>query len=307
MAEENIVRKIIDEVCREKSIEKITLSYDWVIILKKGNVEKKIVNYKFHLNSKRSSEIARDKYSTYAVLKYYGIPVIEHHILFNEERVPGCEGINQNFAILKNDEKVVIKANSSSEGKDVFLCYKEEEKLVIVKRLFKEENDAVCVSPFMDIAYEYRAIFLDGEVIYLYKKKKPYVEGDGKLTVKELVEKDLKYLTELIEEKYANYVPEKGEKVMVGWKHNLSGGAVPIVIDEQDEYYAVVKSLAEKVGKVMELTYASVDIVVTQDKKMYVMEVNSTVCVTKFCELVPNGFEIGKKIYEKVIDKLFED
>lgn len=308
MEESNLIRKIIDVLCEEKGIEKITLSYDWVIIFKKGDVEKKIVNYKFHLNPKKSMELASDKYSTYCLLKHYGIPIIEHQVLFNEEMMPDFAYVNDEFRCLKNEDKVVIKVNrGSSQGRDVYVSNKEEEKLQIVKQLFDEENDAVCVCPYQEIEYEYRAIFLYGEMIYMYKKQKPFVIGNGKSTIGELIQENYQFFTEPIQDLDLNYVLKKGEKVTVGWKHNVSNGAIPIIIDENDAYYDTVKNIAEKAGKALDLNYATVDVVVTKEKEVLVMEVNSNVCIVKFCELMPNGFEIGKEIFSKVIDKMFEN
>lgn len=307
MKEENITRRMIEEVCKEKGIERTNLSYDWIIILKKGKKEKKIVNYRFHLNEKRATELTNDKYATYVLLKHYGIPIIKHEVLFNEEIMPDLVYANDNFNILRNHEKVVIKANDSFQGKDVYLCEHENEKLQIVKQLFEEGKDMLTVCPFMDIEYEYRAIFLYGEIIYIYKKQKPFVVGDGKLNLRQLIERDVIYLTQPSQDIDLKYVPQKDEQVIVGWKHNLSNGAIPILLDEKDLYYEQIKNMAEKAGKALDLNYATVDVVVTKDKQIYVMEVNSNVCISKFCQIVPNGFEIGKNIYAKVIDKFFEN
>lgn len=307
MREDNIMRRIIEGVCEEKGIERTNLSYDWIILLKKGEQEKKIVNYRFHLNETRAAELTDDKYATYVLLNYYGIPMIQHEVLFNEEMMPDCAQVNDNFKILRNHEKAVIKANDSFQGKDVYLCEQEDQKLQIVKQLFAEGKDMLTVCPFVEIEYEYRAIFLYGEIIYVYKKQKPFVVGDGKLSLRELIERDVVYLTEPIQDLDLNEVPQKGEKVIVGWKHNLSNGALPILIDETDLYYETVKNMAEKAGKALDLNYATVDIVVTKKQETLVMEVNSNVCISKFCQLVPDGFEIGKKIYAKVIDKFFEN
>ena len=35
------------------------------------------------------------------------------------------------------------------------------------------------------------------------------------------------------------------------------------------------------------------------------MEINGSVCMNKFTELVENGYEIAKEIYSKAIDKMF--
>lgn len=307
MKEENNKKKWIEEICREKGIEKIDISYDWISILKKGNVHKKLVNGNFYLNTKISSELAKDKYSTYELLRYYDLPIIEHAVLFNEKMMPNVESINGDYEILKNTKKQVIKANDSLQGKDVYVSEIENEKRQIVKEIFEKEIPAVVVCPYLEVEYEYRAIFLAGEIIYLYKKQKPFVVGDGKSNIRELIEKQLKYLEEPDSNLDFQKILNQDEKVMVGWKHNLSNGAIPLFVDENDVYAEKIKTIAKKAGNVLGLTFASVDVVVTKDKEISIMEVNSKVCIKKFCELMPNGYEIGKEIYRKVIDKIFEE
>lgn len=302
-----VKRNMIEEICREKGIEMVDISYDWITILKKGNIEKKLINNNFYLNSRVSVELAKDKYSTYEVLKYYGIPMIEHKPLFNPEIMPNVEGINRDFEVLKNAEKQVIKASDSSQGKDVFVSENAQEKWQIVEDLFKRQVEAVVVCPYVEIEYEYRAIVLGEEVIFLYKKQKPFVVGNGEWNVRRLIEQDLKYLTEPMADLDLESIPKKGEKVTVGWKHNLSNGAIPLFVNQEDLYAEEVKKMALETGKAMEIKFASVDICVTKEKKICVMEVNSNVCISKFCELMPNGYEIGKNIYARVIDKMFEN
>lgn len=308
MSEKPIKYKIIDEVCKEKGIEQINLSYDWITILRKGKQERKMIHYNLNLNSAVSQNLADDKYSTYSLLRFYGIPVIQHQVLFNEKIIPDCEAINDDYNILKNNDKVVIKANYSSQGKDVYVCDEEKEKFAIVNRLFDEGKESVVVCPYLEIEYEYRAFFLSGEILYIYKKKKPFVVGDGKSTVLQLIEKNLKYLKEPLKNLDLSYVPRENEEVIVEWKHNLSNGAIPLLVDKNDCYYETIKEIAIKAGKALDLTYASVDIVVTKAQEILVMEINATsVVVSKFCELVPNGFEIGKQIYGKVMDEIFQE
>ena len=95
MKEMSMKNKMIAEICVEKGIEKIDISYNWISILKKGEKQKKLLNGKFYLNSTISMKLADDKYSTYELLKYYQIPVIEHSVLFNERKIPDVATINQ--------------------------------------------------------------------------------------------------------------------------------------------------------------------------------------------------------------------
>ena len=169
-------------------------------------------------------------------------------------------------------------------------------------------NDTLSACPYIDISYEYRAIYLCGEILYIYKKKKPYVIGDGKNTIKELI--DIKFGTDakidLCRDIDLSKIPAKDEEVTISWKHNLSSGAEPIVIDESDEYVKQIREIAKKAGNALNIKFASVDVVVTEKKEIVVMEINGSVCMNKFSEIIPNGYEIAKSIYSKAIDKMFE-
>ena len=204
---------------------------------------------------------------------------------------------------------MVIKANNSYKGKDVYFCSNKKEIEEVINKLFENNCDTLSVCPYVEIKYEYRAIYLDGEILYVYKKKKPYIVGDGEKTISKLIEE--KFLDEIeidiSRDIDLNSVPKKGEKVTISWKHNLSNGAEPILIDESDEFLNKVKEISIKSAKAININFASVDIAQTEDKKLVVMEINGTVCMNKFAKMIPNGYEIAKKIYTKAIEKLLND
>lgn len=208
--------------------------------------------------------------------------------------------------LIKNDNKIVIKANDSCEGKDVYFCTTEEEIEEKIRKLFIEKNDTLSACPYLDIDFEYRAIYLYGEIIYVYKKRKAYVIGDGTKKLDDLIKEKFSNNIDLIRELDLEYIPQKGEEVTICWKHNLYNGAEPILIDETDEFVEEVKKLAASAGKATNMKFASIDIAVTSDKKVLVMEINKSVCMNKFAQMVPEGYKIAKEIYSKAIDKMFE-
>ena len=61
-----------------------------------------------------------------------------------------------------------------------------------INKLF-ETNGSISLCPYYDIKTEYRSFYLDGKVLLIYGKTKPFVIGDGNSTLRELIEK-LKYL-----------------------------------------------------------------------------------------------------------------
>ncbi len=306
--------KIIKEICEEQNIEEKMLSYNWIRELKKGDIIHHIINYQLDLNTANAYNISNDKFATYEVLSSNNIPTIEHRMIFNPQTrsnwyedkfIKDAEKL-----LLENDNKVVIKANDSSKGKDVYFCSSKKEIENTVKQLFSENKNTLSACPYIDIDYEYRVIYFYGEILYIYKKEKPFVLGDGNKTLKQLInEKNKEYNIniEIINFLDLNYVPYNGEKVIISWKHNLSNGAIPIVINEDEEYIDKIKSIALSAGKAMNINFASIDIALTKNKKVLVMEVNASVCMNTFTERIPNGYNIAKDIYRKAIKKMFEN
>ncbi len=312
MSSEKPFFRIMNEICEERNIKQDIISYGWINKLQKENDSKYIIGYQFDLNSAISYNIAGDKFATFEVLKSSNIPTIEHRMIFNPQtrtKYYQNKFLNEAKELLKqNNNKLVIKANDSCKGKDVHFCSNEEEIEDVVKKLFEEKNDTLSACPYIDISYEYRAIYLCGEILYIYKKKKPYVVGDGEKTIKDLIaekfSEDMKI--DICRDLDMDYIPENGQEVTISWKHNLSSGAEPIVIDENDEFIQEVRNIAKKAGDALNIKFASVDVVVTEKNEVLVMEINGSVCMNKFAEIIPNGHEIAKSIYSKAIDKMFE-
>ena len=306
---EKIFDTIINEICKERGIKVQRISYDWIKILEKEGKTSILVAYNFELNSAVSKVIANDKYATYALLEANDIPIIEHKLIFNPQTRQEYyydTYIDYIKELLDKDKKIIIKVNDSSQGKEVFCLNSIEDVENKINTLF-EYNDNLSICPFVEIDYEYRAIYLDGEIIYIYKKEKPSVIGDGKSSLKDLIQ--AKSETEeididIMDSLDLNSIPQNGEKVTISWKHNLSNSAEPILIDKNEENYNEIIELAIKTGKTLGITFASIDICLTSKKEILVMEVNSNVCMSKFSKKIPNGYQIVKDVYSKAIDKL---
>ena len=101
------------------------------------------------------------------------------------------------------------------------------------------------------------------------------------------------------------YVPEVGENVDISWKHNLSGGAKPTIL-QKGELYTKIEQLAIRAGKAMNINFATIDVIETTDGNLYILEINSGIGATIFTELVEGGTEIIKDIYRQAVKKLFQ-
>lgn len=311
MNEQKPIFNMIDEICKEKDISQRLLSFGWIRELKRENKIHHIIRYQFDLNSANAYHIANDKYATYTILKENHLPMIKHEMIFSPFSRSAYYDENYIEEVKKllaeNNNKLIIKANDSCQGRDVYFVTNIIDAKKVIEKMFNEKKDSISVCPFVEIDYEYRVVVLDGEVLYLYKKKKPFVIGNGTNTIKELIDKKYNSETELtlVKGLDLNYVPTKNEEVIISWKHNLSNGAEPVIV-ENDENLEKIKEIAIKSANAIGIKFATVDIACTVEKDLTVVEINGSVCMNKFTELVPNGYQIAKEIYSKAIDKMFE-
>ena len=220
--------KIINEICDEENITIKTISFGYITELQKDNKKRRIVGNSLEMNTANSYKIASDKYATYEMLKLYNIPTIKHYMIFNPETrsdFSNNEIEKANKIFEDNNRNIILKSNDSSEGKFVFKINDKKELQDTIANLFKDKKDTLSICPFYEIDYEYRAIYLDGEILFIYQKEKPFVIGNGIDSLENLVSKtDIQDLCVTLD---LNYVPYKDEKIVVSWKHNLSRGAIP--------------------------------------------------------------------------------
>lgn len=304
---------IIKEICSEMNIKLEKLSYGWILQLSKDGQVRHITDYMFDNNPQATGVIVSDKYATYEVLKSQNIPVVEHKMIFNPvirgEFIPK-EGIwNTVLSEFSKHSKVVVKPNNQCEGKGIELCSNLRQAKIAIQKLFNEHHTSVSICPYYDIKTEYRTFYLNGEVHLIYGKTKPFVIGDGKTQLKELIEALELPNVDVVKDNLAlldlNSVPQKGEKIEVSWKHNLSGGAIPTIL-EKGQLYQKIENLAKETGKAMNMNFATIDIIQTKDENLYVMELNSGVCADIFARTVDSGYELIKEIYRKAIITMFQ-
>lgn len=309
---------IINEICKELDIKVEKLSYGWILKLTKDDKVRYIVGNNFSLNLEASSIIIRDKCATYEVLNSFGIPAVKHKILFNPRDRADYVPKEGNDFVIENEflkySKLVVKPNTGFEGNGVTLCHTLDEALVAKDKLFKT-NTSISICPYYDIDKEYRVFYLNGNAELIYGKEKPYVIGDGKSTLKELISKiDLPkkdVVTENLSLLDLSNIPNLGQKVEVSWKYNLSGGAKPFVVErnseEEKELYDRILELALKAGKATNIGFATIDIIRTKDDNLYVLEINAGVSTNIFAQTVEGGRKIIKCIFKKALKNMFNE
>ena len=304
----DIFYKIISEICQENEIKLDLLSFDWIYELKKDGLVRHIVGRNFDLNKDASAQIVSDKYACYEVLHKNRVPVIDHLMLFNPLTRP--ENIENSGSMEKareyffqNNQRVVVKPNNGFQGKNVFLCENQKELEQAIQSIFLREN-SLSISPFANIKYEYRAFVLKQKSLYVYRKEPAYLIGDGITNVGELLK--LKNISEdhLFKNIKLSYIPLKGEKYSVTWKHNLNNGATATQV-KSGELLFHINELAQKAAKFVNIDFATVDIVLLNSGDLRVIEINSGVVAAKFLEQSPGQYETIKSIYSAAILKMF--
>ena len=304
--------KMLQELCKEMNIKIESLSYGWIFKLSKDNKVRYITG-NFDINRTASSKIACDKYGTFEVLKSQDIPIIKHTMVFNPEERKEYIKENEIWDIVykefDKEKKVVVKPNYGFEGKGVFLCNTLEETKEAVKFLLNR-NTSISICPFYDIKKEYRAFYLNGEILLIYEKEKPLVIGSGKDNVRTLVENLNLPNNDVVKNNLSkidmDYIPKENEKIELSWKHNLYGGATAKVIDKENKYYEEIEHLAIRSGKALDMSFATIDIINTKNDELYVLEINSGVAASIFSRIVENGKELTKEVYKKALIEIFK-
>lgn len=289
---------VIKEICNELNIDYKTISKDWITILEKDEKVHYIVGYKFDLNGNGISRIMDDKYAFYELVKLYKFPIIEHNIIFKNYDKKEVETL-----FCKYNKEVVIKINTGTCGKDVYKVNKIEELFKLLDDLLNN-NFSLSLCPYVNIKNEYRVILLDDEVLLTYGKIKPVVYGDGKKSIKDLLIEFNPY--------YFNKIDNLPKKILktnefyeYSWKFNLYQGAMPFLeIDDKIKKNIIKEGL--KIAKKLNLRFCSLDFVIDDNDNLLLMEANSGVMMDNFIKIIPNGMDIAKDIYRKVINKMYK-
>ena len=292
-------QKLMKEICDEKNISYKLVSKDWVAILQKDDKVRYIVGYKFPLNNQAVGKICDDKYAIYEVMKEFNVPVAEHHILF--------KNYDQNEIINyanKYNYNMVVKSNTGTCGNDMYKVNTKDEMISRIDELLKK-NFSISVSPYYDIKTEYRSIMFNGNVELVYGKKRPIVIGNGINTIYELLCEFNERYFKKINADNLNRVLNKGEVFEYNWQFNLSKGSMPFLLEEYIKENEI-KVMAQKIAAILDLKFASVDIIELTNGSYLLLEVNSGVMMENISESLPGGREIAKNIYTKAIDEMFK-
>jgi glutathione synthase/RimK-type ligase-like ATP-grasp enzyme len=308
--DERMIVKIIKEICEEENIDYTSFSYDWILRLCKNNQVGFVFGYNFGANNATSAHICDDKSATSEVLLFTGIPTVEHMFFMSPNNIFYIGG-NGNWSriqrMLEKYGKLVCKANEGNGGNMVFLVENPVQLEDAVHRIFKQHR-SMAISPFFHIIKEYRVIVLNGKVKLAYSKNIPFIKGDGKKSIRQLL---LEFMTdnELLltleyNEKILGHVLLDGEIWNINWKSNLGQGANPELVADRT-LLSELSNLAIKAASAISINFASIDIIKTNEG-LKVLEINCGIMMENFIRSTQQNYDIAKEIYRDAVHSMIK-
>ena len=237
--------------------------------------------------------IAEDKYLTYQLLKNVGIPTPESLI------IPGdCNDFSEAEAFLNRHKLVIVKPTCTNHGDGITMNISDEKQLADAIRIARKaaafsKSSAILVQKQVE-GKEYRFLVVDGKCIAVANRRPPFVVGDGKKTVEELIiEKNqnplrgnghdkpltkinIKEVAQTNGRDFLKLVPKPGEEVEVLRTSNLSRGGE--AVNCTDIASPELKNLAEAAAIHCQLGITGVDIITTDIRgggENHIIEINS--------------------------------
>jgi glutathione synthase/RimK-type ligase-like ATP-grasp enzyme len=316
---ERALVSILRGICAERGIKLTAFSADWIFCLQTSRRTGYVFGYDFTLNSASAKMISKDKAATSDLLSFHGVPRVEHRI-FHGPQLVGYVPTTGNWSALLEyfaccGRDVVCKPNEGTGGRGVFRARTPLDLELAVHRLFTSSR-SICVSPFEPFAGEYRVAVMNGRAEFVYRKRRRHVVGDGRRTLLRLLldqlndssdlASQLSFLAGLPEcDLDFNSVPSAGITVDLNWRHNLGQGAAPELLDARTERATQIAELAIRAMEVLGIALASVD-VVEASGKFKVLEINSGIMMESFVRSLPEGRDIARRFYEKIICSMLD-
>jgi len=308
--------KQINQIAARLGIEVKYLTGNWAIQLSKNGVTKFIVGYAFPLNDAACFKIVRNKNLCSDILTANKIPNVPHQLVLSPDILQKRKSKEGNFKIIQqfiseNNFPLLIKKNNSSKGEGVFLLNSEPELENVLAKVYSSDA-SLCLSPFRKNIREFRNIVLDGKCLLSYEKQIPFVVGDDKRTVFELLNEFFKThqsesskpgkLFESSLTNRFNEVPKAGEKIFLQWQHNRFIGTKYEMIENEE-----LNRIAVAAAKAVNGMFVSVDIIQSEKFGFEVLEINASVGI-HFPIYYPNSentYQQELEVYELAIKKSF--
>ncbi|MFY9228045.1 MAG: ATP-grasp domain-containing protein [Candidatus Microsaccharimonas sp.] len=158
--------KALRHICDEQSIALTSFSNDWLFELSRNNITRRILGYKFDLNSGVAAQTTEDKVASSMILAAHDVPAVPHTLVRTKNTTYDWKNPDYN--------QVVVKPLVGSGGIGVRLFQNQGQA---GEWMNSQTTDGWAISPFVSIKREIRLIVLDGEVLLAYEKHPVMIDG----------------------------------------------------------------------------------------------------------------------------------
>ena len=283
------------------------------------------------LNPVGSSDIAKDKDYANLFMRRLGYPVVpDSKTFFSKEWTEAIEASRRTIDDAYIHAKrlgfpVVVKPNSGSQGSGVAIVHNRREFYRAMRAAFKLDRVVLVQRPVY--GRDYRLVVLDNEVISAYERIPLNVVGDGKTSIRRLLQTKqrqfvaakrgtrIKVDDPRIAEKLKRQglslrsVPSLGERVFLLPNANLSSGGD--AIDVTESVNIAFRELAVRLTSDMNLRLCGVDLMIDGDinepptpGKYWVLEINAAPGLDHYAKTGKAQGKIVEELYLKVLRSL---
>jgi cyanophycin synthetase len=283
-----------------------------------GSRQRRIQAAEMDRTSAISESIAQDKELTKKLLAAAGVPVPRGGIAKSAEQAWDLAS--------KIGLPVVLKPKDGNQGKGVTVNIDSQDSLLAAFEAAREYGDEVIVERYL-AGDDFRLLVVGNKLVAAARRDPPQVVGDGKHTVRQLVDKvnsdprrgsghatsltrirfDEIALARLAQQGYtAESVPARGERVILRNNANLSTGGT--ATDVTDDVHPAVAACAVEAARMVGLDICGVDMVCDSVLKPIevqgggIVEVNAAPGLRM--HLTPS-YGKGRAVGESIIEDMF--
>jgi cyanophycin synthetase len=265
--------KSIVEVAAQRGIPYLRLNERSLVMLGSGVHQRRIQATIASTTAHLGVEIAGDKDTTKRLLAEHGVPVPRGYVAEDEDDAAEIAD--------KLGWPVVVKPLDASHGRGVLTNIQSEKELRLAYRDARKFREEVIVEQFLE-GHDFRFVVVNGKFICAAQRVPACVVGDGKSSLRELVEvvnqdprrgighekvltrieiDDLTLALLARRNLTPDSIPPAGETVYLKSTANLSTGG--IARDVTDSVHPANIHLVERVARIVGLDIAGIDVIAT--------------------------------------------
>lgn len=280
-------------------------------------------SHSLETNQTAPMRIARDKDYTKFFLRNEKLSTPRSKVFYRESynmRLPVKSTIDDGYAFAKSvGFPIILKPNSSAQGMDVYKIYSPEDFMSVAHELFTRHS-ILLAEEYVE-GRDYRLTVYKDKVHAIYERRPLQICGNGKNTIRELLEKvsweaqqkqgitiapdyvgnrQVQHVVRQQGRRFAD-VLSNGETMKVLDNANLStGGSSVDMTTKAHRYY---HDIAIAAAKSIHLDLAGVDIItsdITIPSSYMIIEVNGNPSIENFMR-TKEGYKRGYTLYETIL------